>query len=229
MEIKNAETKTSSLEFERFVFISNDYRELIKDRRYENLVFRLISKSTVVFDRLTFTKIETQSNGECDFKDNNNTKYDAKLLIDSKQGALIGEKKNDILLWIKDTIEEINEFPQRLQVTQDYSFIPNTRLYKIMKERITTVKEDENVIFFSPFPLVADSQQNYLNSFCTDYLDAVYKCLTEEGLIGNRRVYYIYHSQEQDVYVLRDDHSAREYISMPELDSLMTISDPIIS
>lgn len=217
------------MEFDRTIYIDNKYRDLFSNRRYEEYIFCLLGKSTDIFMGMTFTWIDSQPHGECDFKDSNGEKYDAKLLIDSKQGALIGEKKNDILLWIKDTIEEINEFPRRLRETQDYSFIPKTRLYQIMKDRIATVEEDENVIFFSPFPLVTDSQYNYLTQFSTDYLDAVYKCLTEEGLIGNRRVYYIYHSQEQDVYVLRDDHSAREYISMPELDSLMTISDPIIS
>lgn len=211
------------------MLISDGYRNLFNNRCYEKYVYCLLGKSTEIFAGLTFTWIESQPCGECDFKDNHDVKYDAKLLIDSKQGALIGEKKNDIVLWIEDTIKEINEFPQRLQETQDYTFIPDTRLYKIMKERINTVNQDENVIFFSPFPLVTDSQYNYLTPFCTDYLDAVYECMMKEGLIGNRRVYYIYHSQEQGIYVLRNDHSAREYISMPELDSLITISDPIIS
>ena len=217
------------MEFESSMLISDGYRNLFNNRRYEKYVYCLLVKSTEIFAGLTFTWIESQSHGECDFVDSNGEKYDAKLLINSKQGALIGEKKNDILLWIKDTIEEINEFPRRLHETQDYSFIPKTRLYQIMKDRIATVEEDENVIFFSPFPLVTDSQYNFLNPFCTDYLDVVYECMMEEGLIGNRRVYYIYLSQEQGVYVLRDDHSAREYISMPELDCFMTISDPIIS
>ena len=204
------------MEFSLVMRLDDSFRDLIKNQRYEKYVFLIISKAQDIFQGKSFRKNDSQTHGECDFIDSFGEKYDAKLLIDEKQGKLIGERKNDIMDWIRDTMREINEYSQILSF-QDYSFIPSTRLYSIMKERLESLKEDENALFFSPYPLVMDTQYSRFIQFGTDFLDAVYSSLKENGLVGDRKIYFIYPSNDTDTYVLRDANSCREYIQVPEI------------
>ena len=217
------------LEFGRTIYLSDSFRDLIKRSSYEKYILCLINRSSHIFRGITFTRNESQSHGECDFVDNHGEKYDAKLLLDKERGSLIGEEKNNIVLWIEDIMREVNEFSQLLLKAQNYSFIPNTRLYTIMEKRLRSVKPNEHVIFFLPYPLVVDAKHSVFIQFSTDYIQAVYNCLLKNDLIGNRRVYFIYPSMEKDIYVLRDDHSFREYISVPELSDIITFTNYVLN
>ena len=204
------------MEFSLVMRLDDSFRDLIKNRRYEEYVFLIISRAQHIFQGKSFRENDSQAHGECDFVDSIGEKYDAKLLIDEKQGKLIGERKNDIMDWIRDTIREINEYSQILPC-QDYSFIPSTRLYSIMKERLASLKEDENALFFSPYPLVPDTQYSKWIQFGTDFLDAVYRSLKENGLVGDRKVFFIYPSHDTDYYVLRNAELGQESIYVPEM------------
>ena len=90
------------LEFGCTIYLSENFRDLIKRSSYENYVLLVINRSDRIFNGLTFTKNESQAHGECDYVDSNGEKYDAKLLLDKERGSLIGEEKNNIVLWIED-------------------------------------------------------------------------------------------------------------------------------
>ena len=112
----------------------------------------IINKSQKIFDGLIFTRIEDQSHGESDYIDNKGQLYDAKLLFDKKQSALIGDPKNDFKDWLQAMLDEKTEFGESIK-KRDLSFLPTTRLYLVMKERLASVKLDENVIFSFLFQL----------------------------------------------------------------------------
>ena len=63
------------------VIITDAFRDLFKNQKYEQYVFMIISRSKVIFKGLEFRKIETQHNNEPDFMDQFGCKYDAKLLF----------------------------------------------------------------------------------------------------------------------------------------------------
>lgn len=148
-------------------------------------------------------------------------KYEIKLLIDEEQGALIGDSKKhkDLSEWLNVMLEEVTEFGQCIK-KRDLSGVAKTKLYTIMRDRLSSVESDENAIFFSLFPLVDDSIFFKYLQFATDFLQAVYNQLLSDGYIGNRKIYFIYPTLEKSKFVLRDSEHHREFISVPELDDI---------
>ena len=118
--------------------------------------------------------------------------------------------------WLEEMLNEKTEFAKCIQ-QRDLSTIVDTKLYSIMKERLRTVGADEHAILFIPFPIVDEYKESCFMQFTTDFLQAVYNRLQEEGEIGNRRVYFIYPSGNPYEYVLRADNRHREYIQCKEL------------
>ncbi len=203
------------------VSIDKSFRSLIQNRNYEKYVYTIINRSEVIFRSLRFETVHEQSHGENDFIDNNGQKYDAKLLFDKRQGALVGDPKNELMEWLEEMLTEKTEFSKCIQ-QRDLSTIVNTKLYLIMKERLKTVKGDEHAILFIPFPVVDEYKGSIFLQFTTDFLQAVYNRLRDEGEIGSRRIYFIYPSGNQNEYVLRDESYHREYIQCKELEDFIS-------
>lgn len=201
--------------------VDKSFRSLIQNRNYEKYVYAITSRSEVIFRGLRFETIQEQSHGESDFIDNNGQKYDAKLLFDKKQGALVGDPKNELMEWLKEMFNEKTEFSKCIQ-QRDLSMIVDTKLYSIMKERLKTVKSYEHAILFIPFPIVDEYKGSVFLQFATDLLQAVYNRLRDEGKIGSRRVYFIYPSGNPYEYVLRDENHHREYIQCKELENFIS-------
>lgn len=203
--------------FYQEIVISDSFRRLFQRQRYEECVYTIIRNSTEVFKDRRFERVMVQANGQCDFVDEEGNKYDVKVLFNSKQGALIGERKNEIIEWVETMTEERAQFCDCIR-NRDMSLVKNTELYKITKARLLTVEYDENAIFFIPFPIVIDSRNWFFSRFASDFLQAIYEQLDEEKLIKDRELYYIYPSIEQDYYVLRNgSNGRREYLEVPEL------------
>ena len=200
-----------------------EFRNLIKSHKYEEYILNIINKSCEIFGGKTFKIVLSQSHGESDFVDNNGIKYDAKLLFTTKQGQLIGDKKNDISDWIKSMIEERGEFAKSIEESN----VEETKLYKIIKARIESLEEDENGILFIPFPIVNDVEGSIFLQFATDFLQAIYDKIKEKKIIKRRRIYFIYPGMEPHVYVLRCGNGKREYIRSPELQDFITFSTDI--
>ena len=209
------------LSFWNEVTISDRFRDLFKRQKYEEYVFTIISRSKRIFKDVKFYKIESQSAGEPDYLDQFGNKYDAKLLFNTEQGRLIGEKKNDLKEWVYSMIEECSQFGELIN-KRNQNLIVGTELYKIMRNMVYSLTPDENGIFFIPYPVSLDVSSSIFLQFATDYLQAVYNRLEEEKIIGEHKIFFIYPSMEESVYVLRDNDFHREYISVPELDSFIT-------
>lgn len=201
--------------------ISDSFRDLLKRQKYEEYVFLIICQSKTVFSDISFDKVTSQSNGECDYIDSNGKKYDAKLLIDKKQGELLGNKRIEFEKWIDDLQKEEAEFYQ-IALEDNLDHITEVRLYHIMKSRLTALEADENAIFFLPFPMFAEFEDSCTTLATTDYIDYVYKQLEEEKEIAAREIYFIYPSLDGK-WVLRNADGIREYFTVPELDSFIVI------
>lgn len=197
-------TRNIMIKNQTIVTIDKSFRSLIQSQNYEKYVLTIINKSDVFCD-LQFKCINDQSHGESDFVDNHGQYYDAKLLFDKKQGALIGDPKNTFNDWLQVMLDEKTEFGESIR-KHDLSFLPETRLYQVMKERMVSVKAEENAIFFILFPIVDEYKGSVFLQFTTDFLQAVYQQLVDDGLIRNRKVYFIYPSGDPHEYVLRDDN-----------------------
>ncbi len=209
------------------VTIDKSFRSLIQKQNYEKYVLDIINKSQVVFHSLPFTHIADQAHGESDFIDSKGLHYDAKLLFDKKQGALIGEPKNDLNDWLRVMLDEKIEFGESI-MKRDLSFLPTTRLYLVMKERMASVEADENAIFSIPFPIVDEYKGSIFLQHTTDFLQAVYQQLVDDYLVGNRLVFFIYPSEDPHEYVLRDADGRREYITCEELDDFIKYETRIV-
>ncbi len=200
--------------------IDKSFRSLIQKQNYEKYVQIIINKSQKIFRNLEFIPVEDQSHGESDFIDNNGQKYEAKLLFDERQGALIGDSKNNINEWIQEMLKEKIEFSESIR-KRDALSLSKTRFYKIMKERLATVEQDENAIFFIPFPIVDEFEGSIFIQFATDFIQAVYERLVDDGLVGNRQVFFIYPSGDSHKYMLRNSNRIRECIACEELDDFI--------
>ena len=209
------------------VTIDKSFCRLIQSQNYEKYVFAIISKSQVIFRGLQFRRIEHQSHGESDYVDSHGQLYDAKLLFDKKQGALIGDPKNDLNSWLKVMLEEKTEFGRCIE-KRDLSFLPETKLYQVMKDRLGSVKPEEHAIFFIPFPIVDEYKGSVFLQFTTDFLQAVYQRLTDDELVGDRKLYFIYPSGDPHEYVLRDENRTREYIKCDELEDFISFETRIV-
>lgn len=209
------------LKRQTIVVIDESFRSLIKEHNYEKYLHTIINKSQLVFRGLKFKHIDNQAHGESDFIDSNGKKYDAKLLFDKKQGALIGDSKNEFEKWLREMQDEKTEFGECIR-KRNLSIIDDTKLYKIMKARLASVKPDENAIMFIPFPIVDEYKNSVFLQLATDFLQAVYDKLEDDKLVGNRKLYFIYPSGEPQEYVLRNTDHMREYICCEELEDFIS-------
>lgn len=198
------------------ITFSEAFRDLIKHHNYEKYILSIINRSVKIFSGKTFELIQKQSNGETDFVDNCGKKYDAKLLLDTQQGQLIGEPKNSIQQWLEVMVQEKTEFAESIR-RRDLTYVEKTKLYQIMKDRVASLKEDENGILFIPFPIVEDFEGGIFFQLATDFLQATYDRIKEQGHIGKRRIYFIYPSMKAHEYVLRNDNRIREFIMCPDM------------
>lgn len=200
--------------------LDESFRNLIKAQNYERYIMIIINRSKRIFPGLSFERITNQSHGESDFIDSNGQLYDAKLLFDKKQGALIGDEKNEITQWLQVMLDEKTEFADVIH-QRDLSLVTITKLYQITEKRLSSVKPNEHAIFFIPFPIVDEYKDSVILQFASDFLQSVYNALVRNNLVGNRRIYFIYPSGEPHEYVLRDEGMHREYILCEELDDFI--------
>jgi len=161
------------------------FRDLFKRQKYEEYILTIINRSDRIFRDLNFEPVSEQSDGQCDFVDNHGVKYDAKLLFDKEQGQLIGDPKNVFQEWLEKMLDEKTEFGESIN-RRDLTYVENTKLYRIMKERIESLNNDENGILFIPFPIVDDFRGSILQ-LTTDFLQATFDRLKDQGFIDYRR------------------------------------------
>ena len=197
---------------------ADSFRDLFKRQKYEKYIYDIISKSNMFFSNRTIKPIKSQSNGEADYEDNYGNKYDVKVVMNKQQGALLGDRKNEMLSWFSELNRECKEY-WRLIEDGDLSKVKSLTLYSIIKDRLKSISKEEIPILFFPFHITLDNKHSVYGQFGVDIIQAVYDQLDEEGLINDKEIYFIYPSMDKSEYVLRDGQYHREYIQVPELDS----------
>lgn len=195
------------------VNISKEIKTIIKSGNYEKVIFEIMNSSEKMFAS-KYIHNEEQSHGECDFVDVvSGEKYDVKLPFSKTQGELLGSNNCDYEAWIKSMLDESEEF----------SNIPENRgkikaeeltLYKIVSERLTTVKQDENLILFFPFPIVAcDVPGSVLLQFTSNILTVVFDALEKNGIVNNRQIFAIYPCMDNHLAIRFLNKRTCEYVS----------------
>lgn len=196
--------------------INDTFKKLIQSGRYEHLILNLMNDSIRLFQN-KYEHIESQSNGECDFRDIYTAqKYDAKLLFTKEQGKLIGSRQADYEKWIQTMLNEIQEFNKYIENRGNFD-VETLTLYKIISDRLKSVGADENVIFFIPYTIVLDGEGMIFTQFACNILSTIFSVLNKNDLIKDRMVYAIYPYLENKIVIRCLNTNIREYFKNNEL------------
>lgn len=201
--------------------ISNSFKTFLQSGNYESAILKLMNKSSRVFPHFYEHK-EKQSHGECDFisyegDENRLVKYDAKLPFDKKEGALICSKKADFVKWIEYMMGEASEFSNCMIKNRGIHNVNEIQLYKTIDKRLCSIKEDENVIFFFPYPITHDGEDMLFTRMASDTLSAIYNQLKSEDKVGTRKIYVIYPSMDRKIALRCLNNNVREYLPSAEI------------
>lgn len=200
--------------------ITEKFSKLIKKNNYEPILCELMNISTLVFPGRYYWNIE-QSSGECDFVEvGTGAKFDAKLPFRSKYGKLVGSNNHDFKKWIELMIQQETEFGEDIVETRDKN-IASMELYKIMKCRLEDVEADEHAIFFFPYPIVLDCKELKMVSLISDYLDAIFRELSKNNIVGSRKIYAIYPAADRHIVLRCLNDNKREFVKFSKLDEFI--------
>jgi len=204
--------------FYETVRINDEFKNIIKSGNYEELILKLMNKSTKLFPN-NYERVISQSHGECDFIDLKTfEKYDAKLLLNKKQGNWLGSKNSNFEKWIQSMIDEIADYSEIIKDRKWDEEIEKLSLYQIMENTIKKEPEDENIIFFIPFTIVPDSSGMIFNQFVSDILTFIYDSLEKNNVIGKRKIYVLYVGIAKELIIrYMNKRGVREYFSNEEL------------
>ena len=203
------------------VTISNSFKTFLQSGHYEDAILKLMNRSKHVFPYV-YSYNENQSNGECDFIStepdaHNLIKYDAKLPFDGKEGKMICSKKSDFLKWIQFMMDEASEFSSCMILNRGMHNVNEITLYKTIEKRLCTIKEDENVVFFFPYPITHDGEGMIFTQRASDILSAIYDELKRNGKVGARTIYVIYPSMDKKMTLRCLNNNMREFLDSPEI------------
>lgn len=181
--------------------------ELFQGGKYEQFILSIMNKSNKVFPN-QYKYVEDQSHGECDFLNTETQeKYDAKLPFLPSHVKLLSNGKKyapRIKEWLTVLLNESSEFFNEVSVNGSKYDVSNTKLYKIMEDKIKNDKIDENIIFFFPFPIVDSVKGSVFQQFATDYLVAIYNKLNDKNILKKRKIFAIYPSSERNTFAVRN-------------------------
>ncbi|MBQ8011344.1 MAG: hypothetical protein IJ265_07310 [Oscillospiraceae bacterium] len=203
------------------VSISPNIIELFQKGKYEALVLSIMNSSTIVFPE-EYERVDEQSHGECDYiGKTSKARYDAKLPFLPQQIALLTDGKKhgpQIHKWLEEMHNECVEF-QPLKLREDPSYtVKQTRLFKIMKKAIMRDKQDENIVFFVPFPVVPTLHDPIFLDKTSNFLTKILDELKEECDFSERNIYVIHSSLEKNIIALRNLNTRDiEYLECSEL------------
>lgn len=203
--------------------IHDDFRTIIKSGNYEKIILDIMNSSKKMFPN-KYIHQEEQSHGECDFVDLvTKEKYDAKLPLYKKQGELLGSNNYDYEAWFKSMMNEAAEFSNVIENRGNYKAEELT-LYKVIGDRLATIKEDENLILFFPFPIVTDVPDSVFLQFASNILTFVFDALKKNGLVGNRKIYAVYPCMSDYLAIRFLNERTCEYVSTQPLNKYINYS-----
>lgn len=194
--------------------ISNDFKTLMKSGNYEKIVLDFMNVSKDIFPG-KYIHLTEQSHGECDFVDEKTSeKFDAKFPLNNKQGKIIGSDKGNVGSLPIELYTEAVEFSHCFNSQRKK--ICDLQLYKIMNSIIAKSKNDENIIFFIPYPIVMDFEKFPLVGV-QDILKKIYRELNAIHDLTKRDIFAIYVSFDNKAVLRNLKTDSREYLPCPEL------------
>lgn len=200
--------------------VNDKFKKLMKSGNCEKIVLNFMNLSKVIFPG-SYIHIENQSHGECDIiEKSTGEKFDVKLPLTKKQGENIGKRMGNVSMLAKELHAEAVEFSQCYE-GKTLKEIKELKLYQIMASLLNRTKEDENVIFFIPYPIVFDFEHFPLIG-ASDLLKKVYKELCANLSIDNKKVFAIYISFDKKVVLRNLITDEREYISSPDIEEYVS-------
>ena len=201
--VANCQTNDYSTLFRKF-------QDFIHSGKYEEAILSIMNISKKLF-KGKYIRNSAQSQGECDFVDiESGEKFDAKLVITTKQGKLIGSRNFACEEWLISILSEIYEFNEHyIYKTKDCD-VSDLKLYKIMSEKLMKDKSDENIIFFFPFLIVHEKTCSVLGQSTTDILSIIYDGMKTNKIIKNRKLYVMYPSIDNNIIVRNLSNGVRE-------------------
>lgn len=176
--------------------ISKNIIDLFRAKCYEPYVLDILNKSETVFPG-EYNSVEKQYNGQPDYIEKGTQKvFDAKLPFLTKQMCLLTDGKKhepQIYQWLNELMQENSEID--LDAVRNGCFdISETKLYQIMMEKILSDNDNENIIFFFPFPIGHKLQGCFMEAV-SDNLDLIYEKLVEDerirSTISKRNIYVV--------------------------------------
>ncbi|MDE5763405.1 MAG: hypothetical protein K2I00_00345 [Ruminococcus sp.] len=210
------------------ISISPNIIKLFQKDKYENLVLSIMNSSTIVFPE-EYDGVKEQAHGECDYiGKTSKAKFDAKLPFLSQQIALLTDGKKhgpQIQKWLEEMYTETIEF-QPLRFREDPAYtVKSTRLFKIIENAILRDKDDENIIFFVPFPVVPTFHDPIFLDKTSNFLTKIFDVLKEEFDFSQRTVYVIHPSSEKNIMALRNLNTREiEYLECGALEQYISFS-----
>lgn len=225
--IEKSVTEELRMELKKLAVISDEFKDFIQSGNYEVVILNLMNQSQIVFPN-RYIRNENQSNNECDFVDATTLeKYEAKLPFDKKEGMLICSNKGNLRDWLVYMMDEEAEFGELMIEKRGQHSVTELKLYKTLVKRLKTVQDNENAIFFFPYPITLDMDPKdsfSMLQFCSDILDSVFRELKKNGWVGKRQVYAIYPSIDEKMVLRWLNNNKREYISCAEIEKYFKYS-----
>ena len=175
------------------IALSKNYYQVIKKEIYEDIIFSIMSDSKILFMG-NYKKIDSQSNGECDYieLDNNGNiikKFDAKILFLNKACQYIA--KNNISSFLEELKNSINETYDCILNNKD---LEKTALYQeLLYDLDSRLKDDENGILFFPFHFSLKHKDSLVYNLGQDNIESLFNCIknNKPNLFSNRDLFFI--------------------------------------
>lgn len=197
------------------ICISDRYVELLNKDLYEPVVLEIMNDSEIVFPD-QYRRILNQSHGESDYCNvNTGQMIDAKLLFKEKQCYMLSRGKEELQKWLNSLKEEVEELFEAIK-SDNKRELNTSMLYFEMTQRLRSIKQDEDVVLFMPYPLAVGYKNgtiSYLNVNIFQVLFDDMKKNCPEIVLG-KRVYVIYPSLDDRIILseLTAENGQNEYL-----------------
>ena len=213
--------------YQQMEYSDSKIKQLIHSGNYEKYVLELMNLSKRIFPN-HYSYNELQLNGECDFIDTiSGYKYDAKLPFNSKQGKMLGSRNGEITEWIRSMCSFQYEFANCLHTGKGFIGIENIGLYKVMRDNLNRIDNDERAVFFFPFPIV-DDYDSVFRQFASDELSVIFDTLKKNGYVKND-VFCIYPSIDKLIVLRNLENFTKEFVKYNKLKEFFDFTVRVIS
>lgn len=199
--------------------IGENFGDIIQAKNYEKLILEVMNRSAIIFPS-QYTHQDSQSNGESDYLDKaTGEKYDAKLFFETQECVAIRDKDVEVTDWIKMILEEENEFEEAIfHHRNNEQIIESTALYKLFLKNIERIADDENGIFYAPFPIIEPRPTTAHCMLASDWLDMLYNYWkTKHPKTAKKSLYFITASFNNTVILRKLGKHGDECLLAPEL------------